>query len=71
MLSKTELKRIKKWLPDGFIKAIAEKTEFSESLVEKFFAGAKYNKVIHECALKLAESHKEELMGLVERTKNL
>lgn len=71
MLSKTELKRIKKWLPDGFIKVIAEKTEFSESLVEKFFAGAKYNRSIHECALKIAEQHKSELDELKERTNAL
>lgn len=71
MLTKSELKRIKKWLPDGFIKTIADKTEFSESLVEKFFSGAKYNKLIHECALEIAEQHKLELDGLKERTNSL
>lgn len=71
MLSKTEIKKLRKWMPDGFIRLIAEKTKFSESLVQKFFSGAKYNKLIHECALEIAENRKNEFNELVERNKGL
>lgn len=64
MITKKEIKKIKEWLPEGFIKQIADKTEFSESTVQKFFSGARYNKVIHECALEIAESNKSEIESL-------
>lgn len=61
MLKKSEIKQIKKWLPRGFIKTISDNTGFSESYVEKFFSGAKYNASIHTAAVELANENKTEL----------
>lgn len=67
MVSKREIKSLRKWLKPGYVKDISEMSGYSESSVEKFFCHRFYNLYIHQCAVELAEKNKNEFEILKQR----
>jgi len=61
------LDNIKKNLPNGYGKIIAEKVGCSESLVWMVANGQKNNLEVTEALIELAETHKRKLQEMAER----
>lgn len=56
--SKSELKKIKKALPDGWQSALAGKHQLSAGTIENILYGAQQNDSVVLSAIELAEAHK-------------
>lgn len=67
----TSLSEIKRWLPRGCYKEIAELTGLSLSLVNHVMAGTRYNEKILDAAISLAEKNKTASEHRTKRIKTL
>lgn len=71
ILSKEELKALKKALPKGYFAQLAEKTQLSERTIANFFAGSSYKEEVHAAAIELAAQYKERIAALREWQKQV
>jgi hypothetical protein len=67
MLSKTQIKDLKKRLKKPYFKAVVEKSGVSERSVSKFFEGKSYSITIHTAVLDLIEVYEREKADLLDR----
>lgn len=71
MLTKTDIKALKKRLPRPFISVLAERSGMSRRSVSYFMEGKKYYLEVHQAAVELAEEFDKMKKDLLDRQKNL
>ncbi|WP_155847119.1 hypothetical protein [Algoriphagus marincola] len=71
MLSKTDIKNLKKRLPRGYFKKVSEKSQLSQRSVSNFFESKIYNAEIHQVVLDIIEEFEAEKAEILARQKSL
>lgn len=71
MLTKTQIKDLKKRLKKPYFSQVVERSGMSRRSVSNFFEGKKYHLEIHRAAIELAEEFEAEKELLATRQKEL